>query len=255
MGQADRKKVARYVMDKKHWTFSGIAEKVRKKPAAARTEDGEETTRTGSNASKPEVSNASNDLSLVPVEPKRRGRFVIPVPGHGAPAGSLSGQTFVLTGVFPEVGGGEGLKLGKERVKKLITSFGGKVTSSVSARTDILMVGKDPGFSKVSKARRNAKTRLLSLHDLKVGLEQGTIEDARAKPMLIRSYSKGYGQRRGGPNSKALRASEEELAIANGTKAPPLNDISAPKKLTRLRKQQAIGRQMITKKRKLNAST
>ena len=48
-----------------------------------------------------------------------------------------------------QVGGGCGLELGKERVRKMIQSFGGKVTGSVSGRTDILVVGKQPGFSKV----------------------------------------------------------------------------------------------------------
>ena len=33
-----------------------------------------------------------------------------------------------MTGVFPEVGGGAGLNLGKERVKAMIESFGGRVT-------------------------------------------------------------------------------------------------------------------------------
>ena len=36
-------------------------------------------------------------------------RFVVPVPGKDAPANSLAGKTVVLTGVFPEVGGGAGL--------------------------------------------------------------------------------------------------------------------------------------------------
>jgi len=45
-------------------------------------------------------------------------RFIIPRPGvGGAVAGALGGKTFVLTGVFPEVGGGAGLDLGKARVR------------------------------------------------------------------------------------------------------------------------------------------
>lgn len=49
-----------------------------------------------------------------------------------AKAGSLKAKTFVLTGVFPEVGGGQGLNLGKEKVAAMITSFGGRVTSAIS---------------------------------------------------------------------------------------------------------------------------
>ena len=53
-----------------------------------------------------------------------------------------------------------------------------QVTGSVSGRTDILVVGKDPGFSKVSKARARTQCRLLSLHDLRNGLENNMLEDA-----------------------------------------------------------------------------
>ena len=48
-----------------------------------------------------------------------------------------------------QVGGGCGLELGKERVRQMITSFGGRVTSAVSGKTDLVIVGKEPGFSKV----------------------------------------------------------------------------------------------------------
>jgi len=223
LSKSDRKKVVDYVMNKKHWTFGGVKEKVRKKKATAGkgTEDDEEAPM-GSRAAGSQPSAAPSSLAIV-AKPKEKQRFMVPVPGRGAPKGSLEGQTFVITGVFPEVGGGEGLQLGKDRVKKMITSFGGKVASGVSGKTDVLVVGKDPGFSKVSKARKNPGTRLLSLHDMRLGLERGSLEDAtKQKPMLIRSFSKGFAQRRGGPNSRALRASKTELAIASGTKSPVL---------------------------------
>jgi len=162
----------------------------------------------------------------------------------------------VLTGLFPEVGGGEGLQLGKERAKKMITSFGGKVTSAVSGRTDFLVVGKEPGFSKVSKARKSPKTRLLSLHDVKVGLEQGSLEEVKAKPMLVKGFSRGFGRRRGGPNGLALRASEEDLAIAAGTKAPALDaKATVAKSRSALKRPAAAPRasQVKTKVRKVRA--
>ena len=57
------------------------------------------------------------------------GAFVLPRPGvAGAQPNALAGKTFVLTGVFPEVGGGKGLELGKARMKACIESFGGRVT-------------------------------------------------------------------------------------------------------------------------------
>ena len=47
-----------------------------------------------------------------------RERFIVPVPGRdGVKGGSLSGKTFCLTGIFPELGGGTGLALGKERAQ------------------------------------------------------------------------------------------------------------------------------------------
>ena len=145
--------------------------------------------------------------------------FVAPVPGkNGAVANSLQGKTFVLTGTFPELGGGAGLSLGKAKLKHLITSFGGAVRSAVSGKTDVLVVGKNPGFSKVSKAREKRKTKLLSVKDLKGILEGGSLEDAGAKPMVIANFSNGFN------NSSARTASAEQLAIARGTMPPSLED-------------------------------
>jgi DNA ligase (NAD+) len=61
------------------------------------------------------------------------------------PAGPLMGKTFVLTGAL------EGLS--RDAATDLIERAGGRVTDSVSARTDYLVVGMDPG-SKLDEARR-----------------------------------------------------------------------------------------------------
>ena len=156
-------------------------------------------------------SEATNSTSLVPssqtTDPStavvshtgKKGKFIIPRPGvDGAVAGVLNNKTFVLTGVFPEVGGGTGLVLGKDRTKAMIESFGGRVTSSVSGKTDFLVVGQEPGASKVSKAeeRNLPLIDLLSLHRLLMG--QQTIEAAAsAPPPSITNFSAGYaGQKR-----------------------------------------------------------
>lgn len=48
---------------------------------------------------------------------KPREIFVAPVPGqNGVLSNALAGKTIVLAGLFPEVGGGAGLRLGQERV-------------------------------------------------------------------------------------------------------------------------------------------
>ena len=53
--------------------------------------------------------------------------------------------TFVITGTLPT--------LSRSDAKKLIESRGGKVTGSVSSKTDFLVLGADPG-SKLDQARQ-----------------------------------------------------------------------------------------------------
>ncbi len=61
-----------------------------------------------------------------------------------AAAGKLAGKTFVLTGTLPN--------LTRDAAAELITRAGGKVTSSVSKKTDYVVAGADPG-SKYDKAQ------------------------------------------------------------------------------------------------------
>lgn len=202
---ADQKKVAKYVMDKTHWSFGGAVDKVKKKPAAAA-------------ATESPASSSKSDSQSIVLAAKQKETFVMPVPGKGAPKDSLAGRIFVITGTFPEVGGGKGFEIGKDKVKAMIKSFGGKVASGVTGKTDVLVVGKNPGFSKVSKARKQAKTRLLGLQDLKVGLQRGSLGDGKGRTMKIESFATGFGMRRGGPNGKAAKASKAQLAVASGAK-------------------------------------
>ena len=64
-----------------------------------------------------------------------------PPPGDGA----LAGKTFVLTGTLPE--------LTREQATERILEQGGKVTGSVSKRTDYVVAGESPG-SKLAKAEK-----------------------------------------------------------------------------------------------------
>ena len=70
---------------------------------------------------------------------------------------AFSGKTFVLTGSFPHYT--------RDQADDLIKERGGKVTGSVSKKTDYLLVGEDPG-SKLDKAKQLG-TAILSEKEFK----------------------------------------------------------------------------------------
>jgi hypothetical protein len=160
----------------------------------------------------PETAQPSDSREVVPQGyhvPRRR--FVPPVPGKdGAIAGALAGKTVVLTGIFPEAGGGSGLKLGCAKVKSMIESFGGRVTSSVSGKTDLLIVGKEPGRVKVQEAETRPKCHLISLKDLTEVFEGRCLEDIAARPMVIPEFSAGY------PGGNAIKSRDYDTTLAEG---------------------------------------
>ncbi len=74
---------------------------------------------------------------------KLREAGVKELPPEAQAVSPLAGKTFVFTGGLA--------RLSREEAKALVTTRGGKVSSSVSAQTDYLVVGEDPG-SKYAKA-------------------------------------------------------------------------------------------------------
>ncbi|KAI9353778.1 hypothetical protein BDR26DRAFT_914002 [Obelidium mucronatum] len=139
------------------------------------------------------------------------GRFLIPRPGlNGTDPHFLHGKRIVLTGIFPEVGGGCGLSLGKDRVKEMCESFGGRVTSAISGKTDFLIVGKEPGMSKVTKARESENCQLVSLRDMVLGIEGKKPLEIADAPQIDK-FSSGYFG-----NGLAMIASREDYERASG---------------------------------------
>jgi len=82
--------------------------------------------------------------------------------GEGGAGGPLSGKTLVLTGTLPT--------LSRDQATALIVAAGGRVTGSVSAKTDYVVVGEEAG-SKLTKARELGIT-LLDEEGLRALLEK-----------------------------------------------------------------------------------
>jgi BRCT domain type II-containing protein len=80
--------------------------------------------------------------------------FAFPRIGASGVADALKGARIVLTGTFPDLGGvGVGMRLGKDVLKEHLELYGATVTSALSKKTAFLVVGCDPGPSKVAAAR------------------------------------------------------------------------------------------------------
>ena len=80
---------------------------------------------------------------------------------------TLAGLTFVITGTLPS--------MSRDEAKALIERHGGKVTGSVSGKTDYLLAGEAPGGTKYNKARELGVTMIGEAELL------GMIESANAR--------------------------------------------------------------------------
>jgi DNA ligase (NAD+) len=86
----------------------------------------------------------SNDKNQKVLDKLRRAGVEFPEVKEAKGPGPLTGKTFVLTGGLSS--------LARDEAKALIEEAGGRVASSVSAKTDVVVVGENPG-SKLDKAR------------------------------------------------------------------------------------------------------
>ena len=84
-----------------------------------------------------------NPKNLKILEKLKKGGVKFPTEKATVKQTPLSGKTFVLTGGLES--------FSREEATKMIEEMGGRVTSSVSKKTDFVVVGKDPG-SKYDKA-------------------------------------------------------------------------------------------------------
>ena len=208
----DKAIVISYIMDTNNWSRG-----THRKPTDIQSEP------VGSPFTSPSaIVIASSNVTIV----TSKRLFAAPVPGrNGATALSLVGKTVVLTGVFPEVGGGAGLNLGKDRLKLIVNSFGGRVTSKVSGNTDILIVGKEPGAKKVMDARSNGRVKMISVQDLKLALESGQhFDNYVPSALLIENFSGGY---MGNSITNRLSAAEVDFAREGSSSTMRLTEASS----------------------------
>ena len=63
----------------------------------------------------------------------------------------MDGLTFVIMGILESIE--------REEAADLIQRYGGKVTQSVSKKTSYVIMGQDPGESKLSKVHCNAQLK------------------------------------------------------------------------------------------------
>ncbi|CAF1092558.1 unnamed protein product [Adineta steineri] len=71
--------------------------------------------------------------------------------------GCLKLLTFVITGVLPS--------LERDECKRIIESYGGRVTTAVSGKTDYLITGRDSGKTKIDKAEK-LRIKIISEDDV-----------------------------------------------------------------------------------------
>ena len=94
--------------------------------------------------------------------------------------GCLKSLTFVITGVLPS--------LERDECKKIIESYGGRVTTAVSGKTDYLLAGRDVGRTKTEKAEK-LRIKIISEDDLlqMIRTRPGNKDDTDPKPTTKKS--------------------------------------------------------------------
>lgn len=91
-----------------------------------------------------------NTKNLKVLEKLKKGGVVFPEENIESRESSLTGKTLVLTGGLDS--------MTRDEARKIIETLGGRVSSSVSKRTDLVVAGKDPGSKYADAQRLGVKT-------------------------------------------------------------------------------------------------
>ncbi len=171
-------------------------------------------------------------LKKVVSTPSRRGKrdkvkVNTPAASEGAIADSLQGLRFVLSGTWPDLGGGQGLTSGKLCLKSRIKKFGGLDTSNYSRLTNFLVVGTNPGPKKIINAHKR-KLKIIDINQLtKIMVGELVIKDLVAEDnpeVAITVLEAGKVQRHPNPSRSDTQAAE---GIAGDDTLEPSDDAIA----------------------------
>ncbi len=91
-----------------------------------------------------------NTKNLKVLEKLKKGGVVFPEEKMESRESSLTGKTLVLTGGLDS--------MTRDEARKIIETLGGRVSSSVSKKTDFVVAGKDPGSKYADAQRLGVKT-------------------------------------------------------------------------------------------------
>lgn len=131
----------------------------------------------------------TSDTSANEVASNGSQQFRLLTPGvDGAIDDRLEGLRFVCTGLFPELGGGEGtLKEGRVNLKSMLEAFGGAVTTAISGKTSHVIKGVEPGVKCLQKAESKGIPIIdrFTLNRILIGEEEvpGVVKD-ESQPTL-----------------------------------------------------------------------
>lgn len=157
---------------------------------------------------------------------------------------ALKGEVVVLTGIFDDAGGGSGFKKGKGGVKAMVQKAGAKVTTSITGKTTILLVGRLPGGGKISEAN----ARGVNILDLD-GLHARLLGDTSEREACVGELSAGFGgngKRLTGPSdepkAKRVKTAESEDEEAEWARAEAEWEVHRREKVERYKALRADGK-------------